>query len=119
MDRERSSALQGEAEEVAGVEEAGWCHLTVSRSLWAVPCPGSVGVELGRRSAGAVPQVEGPGGGRPERSGEGQGEAGWLAAAAGLVEEGWEEEGYPAGLKRVRGEAEGGEVEAVEGEYWS
>lgn len=111
--------LRGGAEEEAAGEEAGWCRPTGSPSPWVGPCPGPVGDGPGRRSGGEVPQVEGPGGAPPGRSGEVRGEAEWLGAAAGPVEAEWEEEGCPACLWRVTGVVEGGEGEVVEEECWS
>lgn len=111
--------LRGGAEEGAVGEEARCCRPTGYRSPLVGPCPEPVGDGPGRKNAGEVPQVEGPGGEPQGRSGEEQGEAEWPGAAAGSVEEGWEEEGCPAGLWRVTGEVEGEEGEAVEEECWS
>lgn len=110
---------RGGAEEEAAGEEAGWCRPTGSRIPWGGPFPGPVGGETGRRSGGEAPRVEGPGGAPPGRSGEEQGEAGWPGAAAALVEEGWEEAGCLACRRRVTGEVEEEEGEAVEEECWS
>lgn len=118
MDRARNSALREGAEEEAVEEEGGCCRPTGSQSPWVGPCPGPAGDGLGT-SGGEAPRVEGPGAAPLGRSGEEQGEAGWLEAAAGLEEEGWEAEGSPAGLWRVTGEVEGGEGEAAEEECWS
>lgn len=66
------------------VEEAGWNHLTESRSLRMGLC---LGDGLGMRSGGEAPRAEVPGGALLGRSGEEQGEAEWPEGAAGLVEE--------------------------------
>lgn len=110
--------LPGGAEEEVAVEEAGCCRPTGSQSPWVGPCPGPAGDGPGR-SGGEAPQVEELGAAPLGRFGEEQGEAGWLEAADGLVKEGWEEEGCPAGLWRVMGEVEGEEEEAEEEECWS
>lgn len=117
-DRARSSVPLGEEEEEAVGEEEGWYRLSGSQSPWVGPCPGPAGDGPGRRSGEEAPRAEGPGGAPLGRSGEGLGEAGWPGAAAGVVEEEWGEEVYPACPRRVREEVEGEVVEAEE-EEWS
>lgn len=85
--RVMSSALLGGAGEVVAVEEAGWCCLTEYQSPRMDLCPGPAGNELEMRSEEEVPRVEGLDGERLGLSGGERGEAGWLGAAAGLVEE--------------------------------
>lgn len=66
-----------------------------------------------------MPRGEGRDGAPPGQSVEERAEAEWPAAAAGLVEEEWEEVGFPVGLRRVAEEVEEGEEVAEEGGCWS
>lgn len=89
MDKEKRSVPRGEAGEGEVGEEAGQRHLTGCQSPRAALFPGPVGVEPGRKKAGAGP-LEGEPGEAPPGQSEGEpGPAEWpgAAAAAWAVEE--------------------------------